>query len=132
MARGPRGAAPRPTSRRVVRRGLEGRRPTGWRPGPGSARPGDATRLRGWTDRFEALLGGGRPYLLGDAVTVVDVLAQPFLRYGAVPPAADDRDPFHAVLVEHLPIQTGPYPRLRPGSRASTACRGREARRRRS
>ena len=81
--------------------------------GPGAARSDDAERLRGWTDRFEALLGDGRPYLLGDAVTVADVLAQPFLRYGAVPPAADDRDPFHAVLVEHLPIRTGPYPRLR-------------------
>ena len=46
-------------------------------------------------------------------MTVADVLAQPFLRYGAVPLPADDRDPFHAVLVEHLAIRTGPYPRLR-------------------
>jgi glutathione S-transferase len=81
--------------------------------GPGSARPDDADRLRGWTDRFEALLQDGRPYLLGDVVTVADVLAQPFLRYGAVPLEPGDDDPFHAVLVEHVAIRTGPYPGLR-------------------
>jgi glutathione S-transferase len=81
--------------------------------GPGSARPGDAERLRGWTDRFEALLEDGRPYLLGGTVTVADVLAHPFLRYGAVPLEPGDADPFHAVLAEHLRIGTGPYPRLR-------------------
>ena len=122
------GAPGRPRAGRrlrgVVRRGLEGAAQPPGRRARGSARPDDAERLRGWTDRFEALLATGAPYLLGDAVTVADVLAQPFLRYGAVPPAADDRDPFHAVLAEHLPIRTGPYPRLRAGWRASTACRG--------
>jgi glutathione S-transferase len=78
----------------------------------GVARPGDDARLRGWVDRFEDLLEG-RDFLLGDDFTAADVLAFPFLAYGARPLPAGDADPFHRVLVDHLPIAGGPYPRLR-------------------
>jgi glutathione S-transferase len=78
----------------------------------GAARPGDAERLRGWVDRFEAMLDG-RDFLLGDRLTVADVLAFPFLLYGARPLPPGDTDPFHAVLAEAMPIATGPFPRLR-------------------
>jgi glutathione S-transferase len=63
----------------------------------------DAGALRAWLDRFEALLAG-RDFLMGDALGAADVCAFPFLRYGVQPPAADDADPFHHVLAEHLPI----------------------------
>ena len=78
----------------------------------GAPRPGDPERLRDWVDRFEAMLDG-QDHLLGDALTVADVLAFPFLAYGARPLREDDRDPFHAVLAANMPIATGPYPRLR-------------------
>jgi glutathione S-transferase len=78
----------------------------------GRARPGDADRLRGWVDRFEALLDG-RDFLAGPGPTAADLLAFPFLAYGARPLPPGDTDPFHRVLVDHLPIATGPYPRLR-------------------
>jgi glutathione S-transferase len=78
----------------------------------GAARPEDRERLRGWVDRFEAMLDG-HDHLLGDDLTVADVLAFPFLVYGARPLRPDDSDPFHAVLADAMPIATGPYPRLR-------------------
>ena len=53
--------------------------------------------LTGWLDRFEALLAG-REYLLGDELTVADVVAFPFLKYAALEPPAGDTDRFHAVL----------------------------------
>jgi glutathione S-transferase len=92
----------------VVRRGLEGA-PN--RIAAGAPRPDDAARLRGWIDRFEALLDG-RDYLLGDRFGVADALAFPFLAYGARPPQPADTDQLHAVLWEGMPIATGPYPRL--------------------
>jgi len=78
----------------------------------GAPRPDDADRLRGWVDRFEALLDG-RDYLLGDRFGAADALAFPFLAYGARPPPPVDTDPFHAVLWRGMPIASGPYPRLR-------------------
>ena len=63
----------------------------------------DAGALRGSLERFEALLAE-RDFLLGDALGAADVCAFPFLRYGVLPPAPDDADPFHHVLAEHLPI----------------------------
>jgi glutathione S-transferase len=70
----------------------------------------DAAALRGWLGRFEDLLAG-RDHLMGDALGAADVCAFPFLRYGVQPPPADDTDPFHHVLAEHLPI-AGRLPRL--------------------
>jgi maleylpyruvate isomerase len=51
-------------------------------------------------ERFEALLAG-RDFLLGDALSVADVIAWPFLRYARGMPA-DDPWRFHRILVEHL------------------------------
>jgi glutathione S-transferase len=73
----------------------------------GNPRPGDHERLRGWVDR-----------------SIADVLAFPFLVYGAGPLPADDTDPFHAVLAETMPIATGPYPRLRAWIERVDALRG--------
>jgi glutathione S-transferase len=61
-------------------------------------------------ERFEALLSGG-DYLLGSPVlTVLDVVAFPFLKYAALAPDPADTDPFHAVLHDHL--STTRHPRL--------------------
>ena len=72
-------------------------------------RPGDRAWLAASRDVFEGLLTE-RPYLLGGRPGIADVLAYPFLRYGRGV-SADDRDPFHAVLAEHLdPTE---HPRLK-------------------
>jgi glutathione S-transferase len=70
----------------------------------------DAAELRGSLDRFEALLDD-RDFLLGDAFGIADVIAFPFLKYAAGI-AADDPDPFHHVLAEHLALDRG-FKRLR-------------------
>jgi glutathione S-transferase len=76
----------------------------------------DATALSRWgvelthsRENFEALLSG-REYLAGDELTVLDVIAFPFLKYAALAPDPTDSDPFHAVLHEHL--STSRHPRL--------------------
>ena len=69
-----------------------------------------SARLAGWLPTFEALLTE-TDYLLGDDFTVADVMAFPFLRYG-LGSDPDDREPFHQVLVEHMPLGSG-FPRLR-------------------
>jgi len=61
-----------------------------------------AQELRGWLPWFEALLTG-RTHLLGDALSVADVIAFPFLRYGLLHDPQDD-EPFHRVLIEEMPI----------------------------
>ena len=71
--------------------------------------PGDREWLAASRDVFEGLLAD-RPFLLGDAPGIADVLAYPFLRYGRGA-SADDRDPFHAVLAAHL--DPAGHPRLR-------------------
>ena len=76
----------------------------------GAPRPDDADRLRGWVDRFEALLDG-RDYLLGD-FGVADVTAFPFLKYPVFGLPEGDDERFHAILVEHQPL-AGDSP-LRP------------------
>jgi glutathione S-transferase len=74
----------------------------------GDERPGDRAWLSASRDVFAGLLAAG-PFLLGDAPTVADVLAYPFLRYGrGLPPGDDER--FHAVLAEHL--DPSGHPRL--------------------
>jgi glutathione S-transferase len=61
-----------------------------------------AERLRVWHDRFEDLLHG-RDFLLGP-LTVADVIAFPFLKYGVIPAPADDDEVFHQVLTRHLAV----------------------------
>jgi glutathione S-transferase len=69
----------------------------------------DWAELRAHLDVFEALLDG-RDYLFGDALTAADLLAFPFLKYGAhIEPADDER--FHQVLNEGMPLDG--HPRLR-------------------
>ena len=61
-----------------------------------------ATELRSSLDRFEDLLDG-REYLFGSEMTLADVTAFPFLKYGWVHDPDDD-EPFHNVLAEHLAL----------------------------
>ncbi len=68
-----------------------------------------AVRVRGWSERFERMLAGGR-YLLGDEIGIADVCAYPFLRYAVGERHPDDDDPFHAVLCRLL--APGSHPRL--------------------
>jgi maleylpyruvate isomerase len=69
----------------------------------------DWAELRAHLDTFEALLEG-RDFLFGDALTAADILAFPFLKYGAhIEPG--DEDPFHHVLHRGLPLEH--HPRLR-------------------
>jgi glutathione S-transferase len=74
----------------------------------GAEQPGDRAWLAASRDVFEGLLTD-RPFLLGDAPTVADVLAYPFLRYGRGV-AAGDTEAFHAVLAAHL--DSSGHPRL--------------------
>jgi glutathione S-transferase len=69
---------------------------------------GDRAWLTASRDVFEGLLTD-RPFLLGDQPGIADVLAYPFLRYGRGV-SAGDRDPFHAVLAQHLDPSN--HPRL--------------------
>ncbi len=64
--------------------------------------PDLAAELRGSLDRFEDLLDG-RDFLFGSEMTLADVTAFPFLKYGWVHDPDDD-EPFHQVLAEHLAL----------------------------
>jgi glutathione S-transferase len=66
--------------------------------------------MRHWLAWFEDLLDG-RDHLMSDRFGAADIIAFPFLKYGVQEPAADDDDPFHVVLHEHLPI-AGAFPHL--------------------
>ncbi len=70
-----------------------------------------SAELAGWLAWFEALLDG-RDFLMGDVFGAADVCAFPFLKYGVLAPAPADRDPFHAVLAEHLSMTPDAHPRL--------------------
>jgi len=59
-------------------------------------------RMRASVDVFEELLDG-RDYLLGE-FGIADVTAFPFLKYAAFGLPDGDDEPFHRVLVEHLPL----------------------------
>ena len=61
-----------------------------------------AAEMRRAVELFEALLVG-RDYLFGD-FGLADVTAFPFLKYASLGLRAGDTDPFHAVLVEHMPL----------------------------
>lgn len=58
--------------------------------------------MRRAAERFEALLTD-RDFLFGD-FGLADVVAFPFLKYPVLGLAPGDDDPFHAVLVEHMPL----------------------------
>jgi glutathione S-transferase len=66
--------------------------------------------LRRWLHLFEDMLDG-RDWLMGEAFSAADICAFPFLKYGVLELRPDDRDPFHRVLAEHLPI-AGAFPEL--------------------
>ena len=70
--------------------------------------PAWTAELRGSLDVFEALLAG-RDHLFGD-FGVADVVAWPFVRYATLELEADDTDPFHHVLAEHLRTDAGAHP----------------------
>ncbi len=69
-----------------------------------------AEEMRGWLHRFEALLED-RDHLMGEIFGAADVAAFPFLKYGVLQDPDDD-ELFHRVLMEHLPIAGGSFPRL--------------------
>ncbi len=75
--------------------------------------PADAdalrTRVAAWTGRFETYLARA-PFLLGEALTVADVCAYPFLRYVLHEPDPADTDSFHRTL--HQLLSPGSHPRL--------------------
>jgi glutathione S-transferase len=54
---------------------------------------------------FESLLEG-REFLFGE-FGLADVTAFPFLKYASLGLSPRDDDPFHAVLVEHMPLEVG-------------------------
>ena len=58
--------------------------------------------MRRAVERFEALLAG-RDFFFGE-FGLADVIAFPFLKYPVLGLAPGDHDPFHAVLVEHMPL----------------------------
>ncbi len=64
--------------------------------------PAAAAELRGSLERFSDLLDG-RDYLFGSEMTLADVTAFPFLKYGWVHDPDDD-ETFHQVLSEHLAL----------------------------
>jgi glutathione S-transferase len=61
-----------------------------------------AAEMRRGVELFEALLDA-RDYLFG-AFGIADVTAFPFLKYPVFGVADGDGDPFHRVLVEHMPL----------------------------
>ena len=68
--------------------------------------PAHAEALQHHQDRFEALLSDGREHLFGE-FGMADVIAWPFLRY-ATDAVAEDDDPFHQVLRDHLSLDGRP------------------------
>jgi glutathione S-transferase len=76
-----------------------------WKGPPNAIAAGDdspalARRLGRWQSVFEGLLDG-RDYLFGQ-FGAADVFAFPFLKYAVEPADPADRDPFHAILRQHL------------------------------
>src|SRR3954447_7351993 len=66
----------------------------------------DHAELRDSPALFERLLRG-RDFLLGDELTIADVLAFPFLKYARSLDAADT-DPFHKVLNDAMSLAAAP------------------------
>jgi len=65
-----------------------------------------AARIRTWSGWLEDLLADG-PYLAGEAMSMADVCAFPFLKYATRDPEPGDSDNFHVVLTEHLDATPG-------------------------
>lgn len=63
-----------------------------------------ASEMRRAVGLFEALLDG-RDFLFG-AFGLADVTAFPFLKYASLGLPPGDEDPFHTVLVDHMPLET--------------------------
>ena len=61
-----------------------------------------AAQMRRAVEQFEALLED-RDFLFGE-FGLADVIAFPFLKYASLGVLADDRDPFHRVLVDYMPL----------------------------
>ncbi len=66
-------------------------------------------RITGALPLFEDLLAG-RAFLFGDALTIADVVAFPFLKYATVWEEGDEHR-FHEILRDAMPLD-GRYPRL--------------------
>lgn len=62
-----------------------------------------ASEMRRAVGLFESLLAG-REFLFG-SFGLADVTAFPFLEYASLGLSPGDDDPFHAVLVEHMPLE---------------------------
>jgi glutathione S-transferase len=75
--------------------------PNGINDGVGDAAE-HAAGMRRAVETFEALLDG-RDFLFGE-LGLADVTAFPFLKYASKGLEPDDTDPFHAVLVEQMPL----------------------------
>jgi glutathione S-transferase len=76
------------------------------KPDPDAARIAElASRMRRAIPVFEGLLDG-RDYLFGD-FGAADVIAFPFLKYAVFGVPAGDDERFHAILVEHQPLDPG-------------------------
>ena len=54
-------------------------------------------RTRAWTPLFESLLAG-RPFLGGEALSALDIVAFPHLKYAVIETPPEDVEPFHRVL----------------------------------
>ena len=78
--------------------------PNGINDGVGDA-AAHAAEMRRSIGLFESLLAG-RDFLCGE-FGLADVTAFPFLKYASLGLAPGDNDPFHAVLVEHMPLEDG-------------------------
>jgi glutathione S-transferase len=68
-------------------------------------REAHAAEMRRAVISFEALLDD-RDFLFGD-FGLADVTAFPFLKYASLGLSPGDNDPFHAVLVEQMPLDAG-------------------------
>ena len=62
-----------------------------------------SAEMRASVGTFEGLLDG-RDYLLGE-FGLADVIAFPFLKYAVFGVPQSDTDPFHRILVEHMPLR---------------------------
>ena len=78
--------------------------PNGINDGVGDA-AAHAAEMRRAVTLFESLLDG-REFLFGE-FGLADVTAFPFLKYASLGRSPGDDDPFHAVLVEHMPLEVG-------------------------
>ena len=75
--------------------------PNGITDGIGDAAAHEA-EMRHAVELFESLLRG-RDFLFGE-FGLADVTAFPFLKYASLGLSPGDEDPFHAVLVDHMPL----------------------------